>query len=82
MVLSSCHYVFFSEHYSISLQIFKIFGSYTTHQVYNLNSSESLATQEIENTADYSTHYSHFKKPKKSISYFTFDPNTETASEW
>jgi competence protein ComEA len=52
------------------------------HQVYKLNSAESFATKEVENTPDYSKPYSGIKKTNKTITYFTFDPNTATANQW
>lgn len=69
---------------NISLFLYKSLKSSEVipHQVYNLNSAESFATKEVENTPDYSKPYSSFKKTNKTITYFTFDPNTATANQW
>lgn len=69
---------------NISLSLYKSLKSSEVipHQVYDLNSAESFATKEVENTPDYSKPYSDFKKTNKTITYFTFDPNTATANQW
>jgi len=69
---------------NLSLFFYKHFKSTEEipHQLYNLSAPESVVTQETESIQDYSKPYSNSNKTEKAISYFTFDPNTITASDW